>query len=260
MFFKTVFVRFGLVFAFTAALGCAVFGDTIRLKDGSLIKGKIVSFGGGKFTVVIADGERERRLDFSAAEVESISFDAGRGDNLSSKQVKYAGNLPVSNAPAATATTTTTTTPAPVQSSAPKVVNQPTGQPAASNSSSIKPISLNVSVLADSTSNGWTNSGFVVRKGQKIRIDCSGKISLGGGRYTTSEGIATLTDANKLMPKEATGGLIAVVGDDNNDFIFIGAGREFTATRDGALFLGVNEGNLEDNSGRYDVKIGIYPN
>ncbi len=61
------------------------------------------------------------------------------------------------------------------------------------------------------------------------------------------------------MPNQATGALIAVVGDDNNEFIFVGNSREFTATRDGALFLGVNEGNLDDNSGTFDVRIEIDP-
>jgi hypothetical protein len=56
-----------------------------------------------------------------------------------------------------------------------------------------------------------------------------------------------------------TGALLAVIGDDNNDFIYIGASREFTAGRDGALYLGVNEGNLNDNSGAFDVKIEILP-
>ena len=53
--------------------------------------------------------------------------------------------------------------------------------------------------------------------------------------------------------------MIAVIGDDNNDFIYIGATREFVATRDGALFLGINEGNLDDNTGSFNVKIEIYP-
>ena len=62
-------------------------------------------------------------------------------------------------------------------------------------------------------------------------------------------------DSEKLMRTEATGALIAVIGDDNDDFIFIGARREFIAQRDGVLFLGVNEGNLSDNTGAYDVVI-----
>ena len=69
--------------------------------------------------------------------------------------------------------------------------------------------------------------------------------------------MSELNDEQKLMKSVPTGALIAVIGDDNNDFIYIGAEREFTATRDGALFLGINEGNLNDNSGAFDVKIEI---
>lgn len=61
------------------------------------------------------------------------------------------------------------------------------------------------------------------------------------------------------MRAVATGALIAVIGDDNNEFIYIGASREFTAQRDGALFLGLNEGNLDDNTGAFDVKVEILP-
>ena len=51
------------------------FGDTVRLKDGSIIKGKIVSFGGGKFVILIDDGTRQRQMSFTADEVEKIEFD-----------------------------------------------------------------------------------------------------------------------------------------------------------------------------------------
>jgi hypothetical protein len=244
MFFKSDFFRLSLALILSLSLSFVVFADTIKLKDGSVIKGKIVTFGGGKFTVVISDGTRQRRMAFNVGEVESISFDAAVGGNSSGTT----DNRAVS-------TTQTNQTSVPVQTASTTV-----NQSANSTASTVKPITINVSVLADNTSNGWTNSGFVVQKGQRIRISSSGRIALGGGRFTTPEGISSLPDANKLMAKEATGGMIAVVGDDNNDFIFIGAGREFTATRDGALFLGVNEGNLDDNSGRFDVKIDIYPN
>ncbi|HSK74487.1 MAG TPA: LecA/PA-IL family lectin, partial [Pyrinomonadaceae bacterium] len=121
------------------------------------------------------------------------------------------------------------------------------------------PIQINVKVLADNTANGWTNSGWVVRKGQKIRISSSGRVSLGSGRFTTSAGISSLPDNDKLVKNGATGALIAVIGDDNNDFILVGEQREFIAERDGALFLGVNEGNLNDNSGAFSVTIEIDP-
>ena len=247
MFFKSNFFRVASVLCLTFSLSVAAFADTIRLKDGSIIKGKIVSFGGGKFVVAVG----QRQMTYSANDVESIQFD---GDAMPAT-VRTSSNIPVKSTNNSTVitvgqTNNQNTTPAynpPKVNPTPKVV-----QP-------MKPIELNVKVLADNTANGWTNSGWVVRKGQRIRIVGSGRVSLGGGRYATPEGISSLPDADKLQKTEPTGGLIAVIGDDNNNFIFVGSSKEFVATRDGALFLGINEGNLEDNSGGFDVKIEISP-
>ena len=110
-------------------------------------------------------------------------------------------------------------------------------------------------VRADNANNGWTNSGLVVRQGQRLRISATGRVSLGGGRFSTPSGMPGSSDGDKLMRTEATGALIAVIGDDNDDFLLIGTRRDFVAQRDGVLFLGVNEGNLADNTGTYDVVI-----
>lgn len=230
MWLKSNFSRAFGVLCLTAALSVAAFADTIRLKDGSIIKGKIVSFGGGKFVVAVGS----RQITYSANEVESIQFDIETAPvkTNDSTVITVGQNKPSDTAPQ------------------PKIDTKP---------APVKPIELNVKVLADNTANGWTNSGWVVRKGQRIRIVGAGRVSLGGGRYTTPSGIASLPDAEKLKKDEPTGGLIAVVGDNNNDFIFIGESKEFVATRDGALFLGVNEGNLDDNSGVFDVRIEISP-
>jgi hypothetical protein len=290
MLFKSKFFRVVCVLSLALSLSVAVFADTIRLKDGSIIKGKIVSFNGGKFTVVIEDGTRTRQMNFTADEVESISFDAEivpsasavtPSSNTSTNNTSTNNTTAPSNTvitvgqPSSSPTPTTQPTPSPqpipspqpTPSTTPIQSNSsanssvaPTNSSSTSSAAPAKPITINARVLADNTSNGWTNSGFVVQKGQRIKITGSGRVSLGGGLNTTPEGISTLADKDKLVKNQATGGLIAVVGDDNNDFIFIGNSREFTATRDGALFLGVNEGNLNDNTGAFDVKIEIYPN
>jgi hypothetical protein len=114
---------------------------------------------------------------------------------------------------------------------------------------------IKVGVRADNANNGWTNSGLVVRKGQRLRISASGRVSLGRGRFSLPGGVATIQDNDKLMRNENTGALIAVIGDDNDDFILIGPRRDFVAQRDGVLFLGVNEGDLADNTGSYDIVI-----
>lgn len=247
---KSKFFNVAGVFALTLFAAGAVLADTIRLRDGSVIKGKIVSFGGGRFTVVVGSGARARQLNYNASEIESISFDNSAATVQTASSANNGGGDTQNNTNGSGGQT------ANPQTSSPKTNSTaPTG--AAAN---VKPITINVRVLADNTSNGWTNSGFVVRAGQRIRIVSAGRVSLGSGRYATPDGIATLPDTAKLMPQSATGGLIAVVGDDNNDFIFVGGTREFTATRDGALFLGVNEGNLTDNSGAFDVRIEIQLN
>jgi hypothetical protein len=226
------------------ALALTAYGDTLRLKDGSIIKGKITSFGSGTFVIAIGEGSRKRELKFGVAEVESIQFDTV-SESSSSPTNRTAAYSERNASPAATQTIK-------------KEENQAAKQ--SSPTATIKPIEWRVKVLADSTANGWTNSGWVVKKGQRIRIAADdGTVSLGKGRKSDASGIGTLEDPMKLLKNVPTGALIAVIGDDNNDFIYVGSEREFVATRDGALFLGINEGNLDDNSGAFNVKIEIIP-
>jgi hypothetical protein len=283
MFFKSNFSRLACSLFLLFSFSTLTFADTIRLKDGSIIKGKITNFTGGKFVVAIGEGSRRRQMSFSAEEIDSISFDeptaptsAPKTSNQTNVSLPVAENSPKTDNTVITVGENSRTSP---PSAPPQIVktdntiqnktagaienapvqNSNAAQHSTTTANKAKPIELNVKVLADNTSNGWTNSGFVVRKGQKIRIAGDGRISLGDGRFTTPSGVASLPDNDKLMKAVATGALIAVIGDDNNEFIYVGAEREFTASRDGSLFLGVNEGNLNDNSGAFDVKIEIDP-
>lgn len=262
MLLKSRFSRAATACGLIFALSVFTFADTIRLKDGSVIKGKIVSFGGGKFVVVVGEGTtRRRELNYSASEVESISFDSNSAAAETSNVGANVGQQQQTSGERQTSAPQINSNAA-ANANANRSANQnpPVAATSAATIIDVPPITLNIKVLADNTSNGWTDSKFVVQKGQRIRISAAGQISLGNGNYAAPKGIASLSDAGKLVPQGATGGLIAVIGDDNNEFIFVGSEREFVATRDGALFLGVNEGNLNDNSGRFDVKIEIQPN
>ena len=64
-----------------------------------------------------------------------------------------------------------------------KRILQPIRTPTVKTDTTAKPIMLNVKVLADNTANGWTNSGWVVKKGQKIRINGKGQINLATGVF-----------------------------------------------------------------------------
>lgn len=244
--------------ALISILSITALADTIRLKDGSIIKGRITTFTDGRFVVVVGEGERRRELSFPASDVASVTFD---GPSLRPTMTTAATTTttPRKDPPKVVVSDTSRaeTRPDPVVTS-PRQTN-PTPSTPIQKVSNNKPIEVSVKVLADNTTNGWTNSGWVVKKGQKIRITSSGEISLGRGNKTAPSGLYELEDETKLLKAVPTGALIAVIGDDNNDFIYIGSSREFIAERDGALFLGVNEGNLNDNSGVFDVKIEIDP-
>ena len=229
------------------SLSTPLLADTIRLKDGSVIRGQVIGFKDQQFTILIGGNARGRRGQTTVyvEDVESIEFDSNNGN----------ANV--------TEDSTARNNPPPTMSRPSNPVNQPdnnndarTIDPTPSSSAPTPTFfTIKVGVRADNSNNGWTNSGLVVRKGQRLRISASGRVSLGRGRFSTPAGLATIQDNDKLMRNDPTGALIAVIGDDNDDFILIGPRREFIAQRDGVLFLGVNEGDLTDNTGSYDIVI-----
>jgi len=244
-FFSRALVAFALVFA----VSVPVLADTIRLKDGSVIRGQIISFKNEQFTILVGGGSRGRKSQITVymEDVESIDFDSStsagnRGDD-SNNNTQTTYQPPVNRPPANQNSDTQPAYQPPANASS---------QPTNNNPAFFK---INVKVRADNASNGWTNSGLVVRRGQRLRITASGRVSLGAGKFSTPDGVINLPDRDKLMRNQPTGGLIAVIGDDNDDFVFIGHNHDFVAQRDGVLFLGVNEGNLADNSGTFDVVI-----
>jgi len=103
----------------------------------------------------------------------------------------------------------------------------------------------------------WTTTSITVHKGDTISFDASGAVVLNlGGTAVGPEG-AAIPDPDKVIPDKPTGALVAVIGIDNNDFIFLGTKGSFTAARDGLLFLGVNEAELTNNSGEFSVLLQI---
>lgn len=259
---------------------CAVgLADTIRMKDGQIIRGQIVGFRDQQFTVLIGAGARGRRsrVTIYTEDVESIEFENAGADNASNggddsgappessrtqpqpqqpqRQPDPRPTQPESRQPPTMSTGGNSTNSS--RNSTNGSVAAPRPSPSTGGDSTFFPV--RVRVRADNSANGWTDSGLMVRKGQRLRISASGRVSLGQGNFSTPTGLPRLLDTEKLMRNEPTGSLIAVIGDDNDEFIAIGAGREFYAARDGRLFLGVNEGKLDDNTGYFDALIEVQP-
>jgi hypothetical protein len=108
-----------------------------------------------------------------------------------------------------------------------------------------------VQVTLDSN---WVDSGVDLRRGQKVQVNASGVIMAGRNRITP-DGLRS-TDPTAPLPRAAEGELIGAIGDDSRAPIMeLGSSREFTADRDGRLYLTANRGSFNDTRGAFTVQI-----
>lgn len=285
-----------------AVIATSALGDTIHLKNGSVLKGKVTSFADDQFIVMLDTGSGRylSKAMVYMGDVARIEFDTAQGTdtgsittapaepparvasepepretknrNIRLNETPARSTQPAENQPRETGPPDVQPTPAPVrepestQPEKPAVTNTSTATtPPVSESPEgdrltrkplvpVKTMTVDVAAKKD-----WTSSGLIVKRGDHIRVTATGVITLdpASGRTSGPEGIADLPDSKKLMPDQPTGALIAVISSDNDDFIFLGKSGEFTATRDGLLFLSVNEGVLSDNVGTFKAIVEV---
>lgn len=230
----------------------ASLADTIKLKDGSVLKGKVVSYTQRKFTIIVYIGGSSSQHVVSIDEIESVEFDssdvssAARGGGSETPTARLDPVPAVSDPPPLSRVEKE-----PVPTTAAKDPPPADVDAGAGAGSVIGERTINVAAAAD-----WTSTEIRVQRGQRITIIASGEVELGQNHQSGPEGLS-LADNRKLIPNRPTGALIAVVGDDNDDFIFVGTNGEFISPHNGILFLSVNEGNLKDNSGSFVARIRV---
>jgi hypothetical protein len=236
--------------AVVSLISSAALADTVKLKDGSILKGKVVSYTQRKFTIEVYIGGAISQHVVPVEEVDSVEFDQSDQGAISRAEPAGAsqppppaptrGGIPRDNAPEVA-----TTDPGP----------PPSGPPPGDDNSGAAPViaekTVSVAAAAD-----WTSTEIRIQRGQRIVITASGEVDLGDNQRSGPDGIS-LTDSRKLVAARPTGALIAVVGDDNDDFIFVGSAIAFVAPHNGILFLSVNEGNLKDNTGAFVARVKV---
>jgi hypothetical protein len=103
----------------------------------------------------------------------------------------------------------------------------------------------------------WTNSGFNVRRGQRLRFEGSGEVrlSLNGNEVAGPAGTSSNRTTDKApVPASPVGTLIGRIG--NGQPFVIGAATDVVdIPDDGRLFLGVNDDHHADNSGNFVVRV-----
>jgi hypothetical protein len=244
------------------------YADTIRLRDGSILRGKVISYSERKFTIVVYIGGSQSQHVVSVDDVESVEFD---GASAMARIETQGANPPAQAAPEIISPARDTTGALPRESppvtqpsdsiqtgqpagAQPTVNDQPTADLDAGGVPTIAEKTVSVAAAAD-----WTSTEIRIQRGQRIVIGATGEVDLGDGNRCGPDGIQ-VADNRKLISTRPTGALIAVVGDDNDDFIHVGRSSEFISRHNGILFLSVNEGNLKDNAGAFVARVRVLSN
>jgi hypothetical protein len=239
------FVSLVVCLAVVSLIGSSALADTVKLRDGSVLKGKVVSYTQRKFTIEVYIGGAISQHVVPVEEVESVEFDQS-GQGAISRAEPVVGDQPPATEPPRGAIP---------RDNAPEVATSDPGSPPSGDNAGAYPVvaekTVSVAAAAD-----WTSTEIRVQRGQRIVITASGEVDLGDNQRAGPDGVS-LTDSRKLVAARPTGALIAVVGDDNDDFVFVGSATAFVAPHNGILFLSVNEGNLKDNTGAFVARVKV---
>ena len=110
---------------------------------------------------------------------------------------------------------------------------------------------LNVQVTLESN---WIDSGIYLHRGERVQVSASGVIAVGRSRIGP-DGLRS-TDPTAPLPNASEGELIGAISQDPRaPIIELGSNREFTADRNGRLFLTANRGSFADARGSFNVQV-----
>ena len=103
----------------------------------------------------------------------------------------------------------------------------------------------------------WNDSGIDVRAGQTIYFEAQGQVRWGRDRRDGPAGERNSpSNPNRPMGNRNAAALIGKIGNNSNDYFFIGDETGPIRVRSsGRLYLGVNDDVLTDNSGNFRVVV-----
>ena len=114
-----------------------------------------------------------------------------------------------------------------------------------------------VTVVVDGTQM-WTDAGVDVRAGDRVAVTAGGQVFHNEGNSIGPEGFPNRPDLLTPFPELNHAALIGRIG-DSDDAFYLGTSQTITAETDGRLYLGVNDGGLENNRGSWDATVDIEP-
>lgn len=102
----------------------------------------------------------------------------------------------------------------------------------------------------------WTDSRVALRAGDEVQVTARGTIFHNETSSIGPEGFPNRPDLLTPLDRANHAGLLGRVGDTGEPF-FVGRGTSFIVDRDGRLFLGINDGGLENNRGFFTATVRV---
>ena len=99
----------------------------------------------------------------------------------------------------------------------------------------------------------WTPSGLGVRRGELVRFESTGEVTISTGGPSGGPGGSSDKNAANPIPGAPTGALIGRI--NNGAPFLIGEQGQVTMPASGQLFLGINDAQFGDNGGNFNVKV-----
>jgi hypothetical protein len=104
----------------------------------------------------------------------------------------------------------------------------------------------------------WTPTGITVRRGDWVTFTTTGDVRIGGEGNPTANADGVSSGARAPDAPVAAAPAGALVGKIGNGTAFlIGSRNRVQMPAAGQLFLGVNDGHLQDNDGTFQVQVGV---
>jgi hypothetical protein len=244
---------------------------TVTLKSGDKIPCQLVDLGGVGFTIMV--GGQERRIQPS--DVAMISFvgpgtapPAGAETALANGQhvfvLKSGGMVTgefydIGGAGPLRLTVRTASGTRELSSNdvsqiymAP-VPGTPTRQPAPAVPPPAAPAPMNGQSVQVTGQTTWMMTGITVRRGQVVRFQATGEVVLnaGGDMRSTAAGMNGRFDKDAPVKNLPVGALIGRIGPGKP--FAIGNQQSVTMPDNGPLMLGINDSNVRDNAGAFNV-------
>ena len=104
----------------------------------------------------------------------------------------------------------------------------------------------------------WTDAGVDVRAGDRIAVTASGQVFHNERDSIGPEGFRNEPHLSTPFSELNHAALIGRIGENGSGF-HLGESATITAEADGRLYLGINDGGLENNRGYWDATVAVEP-